>query len=42
MPSGFEKGANENFRWGGYTSGGRREISIDPVLPNDYQFVIVK
>jgi RHS repeat-associated protein len=31
MPSGFETGANEHFRWGGYTSGGTPEAVIAPV-----------
>ncbi|MDD5705615.1 MAG: hypothetical protein PHR35_06795 [Kiritimatiellae bacterium] len=31
MPSGMEKGANEFFRWGGYTLGGMPEAVIDPV-----------
>ncbi|MEM4725112.1 MAG: hypothetical protein QXP01_08890 [Candidatus Hadarchaeum sp.] len=33
MPSGLESGANTNFRWGGYTSGGVPEAVIDPI-PN--------
>ena len=31
MPSGLERGANEFFRWGGYTKGGMPEVVIDPV-----------
>jgi hypothetical protein len=31
MPSGLEQGANVNFRWGGYTSGGMSEAVLDPV-----------
>jgi hypothetical protein len=31
MPSGLEQGANELFRWGGYTSGGIPEAVINPV-----------
>jgi hypothetical protein len=31
MPSGMEQGANEFFRWGGYTSGGMPEAAIDPI-----------
>lgn len=34
LPSGFERGANEFFRWGGYTLGGLREAVIDPVPAN--------
>jgi RHS repeat-associated protein len=31
MPSGFERGANEKFVWGGHTSGGMPEIVTDPI-----------
>lgn len=31
MPSGFESGANELFKWGGYTSGGLPEVVLDQV-----------
>ncbi|WP_024461597.1 hypothetical protein [Marinimicrobium sp. LS-A18] len=31
LPSGLERGANEQFKWGGYTSGGLPEIVIDQV-----------
>lgn len=29
FPSGFERGANELFKWGGYTKGGMPEIVVD-------------
>jgi RHS repeat-associated protein len=35
MPSGFEEGANNKFRWGGYTSGGMPEAVIDPIPENE-------
>jgi hypothetical protein len=35
MPSGMEKGANEFFKWGGYTSGGVPEAVIDQVPNTD-------
>jgi len=38
FPSGLERGANEYFRWGGYTSGGVREAVIDP-FPNQPLFM---
>lgn len=31
FPSGFERGANEQFRWGGYTSGGQPEVVVDQI-----------
>lgn len=31
IPSGLERGANKNFRYGGYTSGFEPEAVIDPV-----------
>lgn len=31
LPSGLERGANDAFRWGGYTQGGLPEVVIDPV-----------
>jgi hypothetical protein len=31
MPTGMDKAANDNFRWGGSTSGGVPEPVIDPV-----------
>jgi len=31
FPSGFERGANEQFRWGGYTSGGQPEVVLDQI-----------
>lgn len=31
LPSGLESGANDLFRWGGYTSGGLPEIVTDPI-----------
>lgn len=31
LPTGLEKGANELFRWGGYTSGGTREAVLNQV-----------
>jgi RHS repeat-associated protein len=31
IPSGLERGANEHFRYGGYTSGGAPEAVINPV-----------
>ena len=34
MPSGFERGANEKFVWGGHTSGGMPEVVTD-VIPKD-------
>jgi hypothetical protein len=33
FPSGFERGANTQFRWGGYTLGGQPEVVLDQV-PN--------
>jgi RHS repeat-associated protein len=35
MPSGMEKGANEFFKWGGYTSGGVPEAVVDQVPNTD-------
>jgi hypothetical protein len=35
FPAGIESGANELFRWGGYTKGGMPEVIIDPVSPSD-------
>ncbi|HEY6529307.1 MAG TPA: RHS repeat-associated core domain-containing protein [Cellvibrionaceae bacterium] len=34
MPSGFERGANEKFVWGGHTSGGMPEIVTDAIPGN--------
>ncbi len=31
FPTGLERGANSQFHWGGYTSGGVPELVIDPV-----------
>jgi hypothetical protein len=31
LPSGFESGANELFKWGGYTSGGMPEVVIHQI-----------
>jgi hypothetical protein len=38
FPSGLERGANPNFRWGGYTKGGSPEAIID-VVPNTSKYV---
>lgn len=37
FPHGMELGANPKFRWGGFTSGGMPEISIDPVKSGDFK-----
>jgi hypothetical protein len=38
FPSGLERGANPNFRWGGYTKGGSPEAIID-VVQNTSKYV---
>jgi len=35
MPSGMEMGANQYFKWGGYTSGGVPELVVDQVPNTD-------
>ncbi len=35
LPSGLESGANEKFRWGGFTSGGQPEVVVAPVPKTD-------
>ncbi len=37
LPSGFEEGANSEFVWGGYTSGGMPEVVLDPVSRGAFQ-----
>ena len=39
MASGFERGANELFIWGGYTKGGMPEIAINSVAAGEYTVV---
>lgn len=39
MPSGLEEGANELFRWGGYTSGGYPEVVIDQIPAGAFRAV---
>jgi hypothetical protein len=41
MPSGLEMGANNHFKWGGYTSGGAPEAVINQV-PNTNEFRTIK
>jgi RHS repeat-associated protein len=41
MPSGLEMGANNHFKWGGYTSGGAPEAVINQV-PNTDEFRAIK
>jgi hypothetical protein len=36
MPSGVERGANEYFRWGGYTKGFVPEAVINPIKVGEY------
>ncbi|EQA38775.1 intein C-terminal splicing domain protein [Leptospira inadai serovar Lyme str. 10] len=36
LPIGIEGGANSKFRWGGYTSGGKPEVVIDPVKKGQF------
>jgi len=39
LPSGLEEGANELFRYGGYTSGGNPEIVIDQIPVGGYSII---
>lgn len=41
LPTGFERGANQWFRWGGQTSGGAPEVVIDSFSSSDASFQFI-
>ena len=41
LPSGLNSGANSQFQWGGYTSGGMPEIITNPIPKSDIRATII-